>query len=140
LTTNSSLTLGDPVLDQEHAELQRLIEALRHAAPAQVPAALDALKAHAAQHFEREDAELRKLGDANASCHLDEHAAVLQSLAEVRAALDQPAPLPTMVARLVTELVRWLPEHVQVMDAGVAAVRTRQRLGGAPVLITRRES
>lgn len=140
MTTTSSLTLGDPVLDREHAELQRLIDALRQAAPDQVPAALDALQAHAALHFEREDAELRRLGGANATCHLDEHAAVLQSLAEVRAALDQPAPPPAMVARLVAELVRWLPEHVQVMDAGIAAVRTKERLGGAPVLITRRGS
>ncbi len=140
MTTSISLTLGDPALDQEHAELQRLIDALRQAAPAQVPAALDALKAHASLHFEREDAELRKLGDANATCHLDEHAAVLQSLGEVRAALDQPAPPAGMVARLVAELVRWLPEHVQVMDAGIAAVRTKERLGGAPVLITRRGS
>ena len=138
MTAGSSLALGDPVLDREHAELERLIDGLRQSGPAQVPAALDALKAHAAQHFDREDAELRKLGGANATCHLDEHAAVLRSLDDVRAALGQPSPAAGMVPRLVAELVRWLPEHVQVMDAGIAAVRTKERLGGAPVLVSRR--
>ena len=35
---------------------------------------------------------------------------------------------------------RWLPEHVTAMDAGVAHTRTRSRLGGAPVVLTRRSS
>ena len=44
------------------------------------------------------------------------------------------------LARLTAELRRWLPEHVTAMDAGVAHTRTRSRLGGAPVVLTRRSS
>lgn len=138
MTTTTPLTLGDPVLDQEHAELQRLIEALRNAPASEWIAALDALKLHAAKHFALEDGELRRLGGANATCHLDEHAAVLRSLDEVREVLAQPEPPPDMIPRLVTELMRWLPEHVLEMDAGIASVRTKERFGGSPIQITRR--
>jgi hemerythrin-like metal-binding protein len=136
--TTVSIALGDPVLDREHAELQRLIDALRQAPPANALAALDALKAHAAGHFGAEDADLRRLGGANATCHLDEHAAVLRSLDEVRAVLERGRPPADLVARLATELARWLPEHVQAMDASIASVRTRERFGGVPVQLTRR--
>lgn len=140
MNTANSLTLGDPVLDQEHQELQRLIDALLAAPAAQAVAALEALQSHAASHFALEDGELRRLGGANATCHLDEHAAVLRSLDEVKAVLARPEPPGDLVRRLATELLRWLPEHVQEMDASIAAVRTRERFGGVPVQITRRAS
>jgi hemerythrin-like metal-binding protein len=136
--TPNSISLGDPALDQEHAELQRLIDALRQALPADALSALDALKAHAENHFGLEDADLRRLGGANATCHLDEHAAVLRSLDDVRAVLEREQPPSDLVARLAAELTRWLPEHVQAMDAGIASVRTRERFGGVPIQLTRR--
>ncbi len=138
MNTETSITLGDPALDREHAELQRLIVALMQAPADRVAAALDALRTHAGKHFELEDADLRRVGGANATCHLDEHAAVLRSLDEVRQVLARPEPPLDMIPRLAAELMRWLPEHVQVMDAGIASVRTKERLGGAPVQITRR--
>ena len=133
------LTLGDPALDQEHAQLQRLIEQLLQAPPAGAMEALARLKAYAAMHFKLEDKDLRRIGDPNANCHLDEHAAVLRSLDEVAALLAGPQPRPVdLTRRLATELLRWLPEHVQVMDAGIASVRTRERFGGAPIQVKRR--
>lgn len=106
-------------------------------------ASLDALQAHASEHFALEDQELRQMRDGNASCHLDEHAAVLKSMDEVRgivAAGPDSTESAHLVARLTAELRRWLPEHVTAMDAGVAHTRTRSRLGGAPVVLTRRSS
>jgi hemerythrin len=140
----TALDLGDPKLDSDHAELQRLIERLLAAVPADILAALDSLKAHAATHFGEEDTDLRRIGNANATCHLDEHAAVLKSLEEVRELVSQASPAgeseQKLVRRLGAELVRWLPEHVQQMDSGIAQVRTRERFGGVPVQITRRAS
>jgi hemerythrin len=142
MTDSFSLQLGDPALDQDHAELLRLIHRLRDAAPSEALPALDELRAHAARHFEVEDADLRRQRDGNAQCHLDEHAAVLKSLGEVREILAAPAPLTearqSMLPRLVAELTRWLPEHVQAMDAAVASFRTKERLGGAPVVMSRK--
>lgn len=138
----SALILGDPALDRDHLELLRLIQTLRDAPLTEAVPALDELRSHAAKHFEVEDADLRRLRDGNSKCHLDEHAAVLKSLGEVREILAAgERDLETrqsMLSRLVAELVRWLPEHVQQMDAAVASFRTKERLGGAPVVIARR--
>lgn len=135
--------LGDPSLDADHAKLAHLVEALAGASAESVLAALDALRAHAAVHFAVEDQELREMKDGNASCHLDEHAAVLKSLDEVgRIVTTDPASRDSqvLVDRLVGELRRWLPEHVQAMDAGVANFRSKRRLGGSPLMIARRSS
>jgi hemerythrin len=146
MSESPALDLGDPVLDQDHAELLRLIHRLREAPLDKAHPALNELKAHAAKHFEVEDADLRRLRDGNSKCHLDEHAAVLRSLGEVSEVLARPAPTSeiegrqSMLSRLATELMRWLPEHVLQMDAAVASFRTKERLGGAPVVIARKRS
>ena len=135
--------LGDPTLDADHAKLADLVDRLAAAKGADVLASLDALQAHASEHFALEDQELRQMRDGNASCHLDEHAAVLKSMDEVRgivAAGPDSTESAHLVARLTAELRRWLLEHVTAMDAGVAHTRTRSRLGGAPVVLTRRSS
>jgi len=145
MTKNSPIffrPLGDAQLDAEHGELQRLAEALRAAPPQQLVAALDAVRAQVATHFEGEDRDLRRLGGHNAECHLDEHAAVLNSLYEVREILADPTVADHakqhLAQRLAAQLLQWLPEHVDQMDAGVAAVRDRERLGGTRVQITPR--
>jgi hemerythrin len=90
-----------------------------------------------------EDQDLHDMKDGNATCHIDEHAAVLKSLEEV---CVHVAPDPAsarsrdMLVRLVAELRRWLPVHVLEMDAAVASSRTRKRLGGAPIVLNLRGS
>jgi hemerythrin len=137
-----SLVLGDSALDEDHARLEQLIVQLRDAPPEQAVAALDALRAHADRHFSVEDLELRAMQDGNAKCHLDEHAAVLKSLDEVKGVLTQNEVAAeanaSLVRRLAAQLLSWLPEHVHEMDAGVASHRSKQRFGGAPVKIARR--
>ena len=133
--------LGDAMLDQDHAELFRLVQALLHTSGGTAVAALDRLRVEAGEHFDREDADLRRLGGNNASCHLDEHAAVLSSLDEVHSILRDPATPPEtaqrLVASLALELQRWLPEHVEAMDTGLAVVRSRSRFGAAPLKFAR---
>ena len=130
-----NLQLGDPALDAEHAEFAKLSQHLLAAPPHAALAALDDLRAHAERHFAAEDADLRRIGGPNTTCHLDEHAAVLKSLGEVRDLVERAEPAPELYQRLAVHLLDWLPEHVQHMDAGLATVRTQDRLGGAPVRI-----
>lgn len=130
------LTLGDAALDAEHLRLSQLGEALLVAAPADARAALQALHSHAREHFAHEDQDLREHGGANASCHLDEHAAVLESLAMVSmrlAAAPTGAAELDLVERLALEWLRWLPVHVAEMDAALAQARTRARFGAQPL-------
>lgn len=136
--TEPTLTLGDPRLDRDHAELQRLAQRLAQTRNRQeVLAALDALARHCAAHFATEDEDLRLMqGNDDAVCHIDEHAAVLKSLAEVKDwvnANDDAAGTANLVQSLCAELERWLPEHVHYMDSAVAAYRSKNRFGGVPV-------
>ena len=130
--------LGDPVLDREHHDFAQLVSALADSTQADAATKLDALRALATSHFAHEDAELARVGGPNAQCHLDEHAAVLQSLGQVRAMIET-TPDMLLCHRLVAELQRWLPEHVQAMDAGLATSLTQTRLGGAPLVLHRRQ-
>ena len=138
----SELKLGEETLDRDHEELHALITRLLGASADDMVPALDALRAHAAQHFAMEDEHLRDMKDGNSKCHLDEHAAVLNSLDEVMVVLTQvdvaAEKKALLINRLATELLVWLPGHVHEMDAGVASHRSKQRFGGAPVKIARR--
>ena len=115
---------------------------LRDAPLDEVSRRLEAVREHASRHFALEDIELRAMADGNAKCHLDEHAAVLNSLDEVMVVLTQvdvaAEKKALLINRLATELHVWLPGHVHEMDAGVASHRSKQRFGGAPVKIARR--
>ena len=139
---NHPLTLGDSVLDEDHLRLEDLVLQLRDARLDEVSRRLEAVREHASRHFALEDIELRAMADGNAKCHLDEHAAVLNSLDEVMVVLTQvdvaAEKKALLINRLATELLVWLPGHVHEMDAGVASHRSKQRFGGAPVKIARR--
>lgn len=138
------LTLGDPLLDADHAEILRLTDQLENASrPDDVVRALDALIEHCVEHFAAEDSDLRqmsKVEDDDAHCHIKEHGTVVKSLKEVRDYVAKGAE-PVNVARnilaLCHELRRWLPEHVKFMDGAVAHYRTKARFGGAPILISK---
>lgn len=138
-----NLVLGDPRLDQDHAELLRLTRQLEAARNKnEVLDALQALEEHATTHFAVEDTDLRAMkGNDDAQCHVDEHAAVLKSLAEARdwiAQNEDVLKMVNLVQSLCAELNRWLPEHVQYMDAAVAAYRSKNRFGGVPILFPSR--
>lgn len=139
---NHPLTLGDSVLDEDHLRLEDLVLQLRDAPLDEVSRRLEAVREHASRHFALEDIELRAMADGNAKCHLDEHAAVLNSLDEVMVVLTQvdvaAEKKALLINRLATELLVWLPGHVHEMDAGVASHRSKQHFGGAPVKIARR--
>lgn len=141
-TTQAPPSLGDTVLDADHALLHQRIRELLEAPAASHVAALDALRASAAGHFGAEDEDLRRMGDGNSQCHLDEHGAVLKSLDEVRDVLAgdrlDAAGKAQLVRRLGMQLLDWLPHHVQEMDEAVARHRVKQRFGGAPVRIAKR--
>lgn len=129
--------LGDPALDEDHARLRELIEDMLQSTSATSVATLDAVHAHAQRHFAEEDVDLRTMRGGNASCHIDEHAAVLKSLVEVREVLlgesSSEGDKALLLQRLARQLLSWLPEHVQEMDRAVAMERTKARFGGVAI-------
>jgi hemerythrin len=133
-----SYGLGFGAMDDTHHEFVECVDAMLVCTDDALPAALDRFAEHAQQHFDEEQRWMSESGFPSAGCHLDEHAAVLKSVAEVREVVRQGR---LNVARaLARELMRWFPGHAEAMDKGLANWMATQRLGGAPVLIRRTAS
>jgi hemerythrin len=127
--------LGFAAMDATHREFVECVQALLGSCDAALPEALEQFAAHARSHFDEEHNWMQQTAFPSAQCHLDEHDAVLKSVAEVQALVVQ-GQLPIARA-LAAELARWFPHHADSMDASLARWMTQQRLGGAPVLIRR---
>lgn len=127
--------LGHQTMDETHHEFVACVHTLLIAEDADLGNALEAFAEHAHSHFGDEDTSMRETAYGSAGCHIDEHAAVLRSLDEVRAMLAQGRT--DVVRSFARALVDWFPEHVRVMDQGLARWLTQQKLGASPVVIRR---
>ena len=135
LTWNDGLLLGFAPMDDEHRELVRRLQALRHADAEALAARLDEFTAHARQHFAAEDAWMTDTAFPPRDCHMDEHAAVLNSLDEVRelVARGRTEPVPS----LVTALLDWFPGHAHHLDSALAAWMCKRRFDARPLVLRR---
>jgi hemerythrin-like metal-binding protein len=100
-----------------------------------LPACLDVLALHLQAHFDEEDRWMEETQFPARGCHIDEHAAVLQSVHQVQALLAQGDA--AVCRRLSEELARWFPGHADYLDSALADWLCKQRLGGKPVVIRR---
>ena len=128
--------LGHLSMDDTHREFVECVDALLTTTDDNLAAALEAFAGHALRHFGEEDDAMRETAYGSAGCHIDEHAAVLRSLDEVRTALAEGRP--QVVRSFARALTDWFPEHVRVMDQGLARWLIQRQLGAAPVVIRRR--
>ncbi len=132
--------LGYPAMDATHRDFVDCVAALQAAGNADVLARLDAVATHLIEHFHQEEAWMADSGFPAAQCHADEHAAVLKSVREVRAMLDDGAqdPARVQVARdLAAALENWFPGHADYMDAALSHWMSKRAHGGAPVVLRR---
>jgi hemerythrin-like metal-binding protein len=118
LPWSDALELGLAFMDDTHREFVDLLAQAESASDAALPAAWDALVAHTADHFGREDAWMRATRFSSSNCHTLQHQAVLAVLREgaARAAQGDLAPARQMIG----ELAVWFPHHAQSMDAALA--------------------
>jgi len=135
---DDSYELGHDEMDGTHREFVTCVDAMLQADDDGQGLALDAFAAHARRHFAEEDHWMAQTAYGNAGCHVDEHAAVLKSIDDVRAALASGRH--DVVRSFARALADWFPEHAQVMDQGLARWLVERRLGGSPVLIQRRKA
>ena len=132
---HDGLLLGHTPMDEEHETFVHLMGALMHARDETLASALDALAAHAQQHFETENAWMAETGFPARACHTDEHAAVLGSVQGVQHRLAQGDF--AVARRLCAELQAWFPAHAQHLDSALAHWLCKLRLGGKPVVLRR---
>ncbi|MDB5868733.1 MAG: hypothetical protein JWP96_1065 [Polaromonas sp.] len=133
---SDSFLLGLPAMDATHREFVDCVAALQSAADAELPDRLADFERHTVAHFAQEEQWMNSTEFPAAQCHADEHAAVLASVREVQALLQQGTS--QQVARDLTQaLVDWFPGHADYMDASLSQWMSKRSHGGAPVVLRR---
>lgn len=129
--------LGYAPMDHVHEAFYRAALRLLAADELDAPAAIEALESHLIEHFGLEEKWMRDSGFPAAACHVDEHAAVLTSVEQVRHALAQGHAGAELLHRLAQQLLAWFPSHADYMDSALAAWMCRRLHGGQPVVVKR---
>jgi len=135
LVDQGALPLGYAPMDRLHDEFIVLVNALAEAGDHVVADALDALASNAKEHFGAEDRWMHETDFPARECHVDEHAAVMRSIAGVQrrvACGDFEA-----ARRLANELIAWFPGHADYLDSALAHWMCKRRLGGVPIVVHR---
>ena len=135
LAWDDGFALGQQEMDLAHREFVDCVDALLTSDDEALEAALAVFERHARTHFAQEEEAMRSSRYDSARCHVDEHAAVLESLRQVKAALAQGRT--EVVRAFAVALADWFPGHTEVMDKGLASWLARQRWGGTPMAVTR---
>ena len=136
LRWSDAALLGYGPMDATHEEFVHLLGELQCASDAQQTQALERFADHLRAHFEQEDGWMASTGFPPRDCHVDEHAAVMASVQQVRALLAQGDH--KVCRRLADELARWFPGHADYLDSALAAWMCKQQLGAQPVVVRRR--
>lgn len=132
---HDGMLLGYAPMDTVHEEFVACIDALLQAPGPAMLDALDALAAHAREHFDAEEAWMSETAFPAHACHAAEHAAVMRSVEGVRRRVVGGEP--GTARRLARALADWFPGHADFMDAALAHWMCKQRLGGTPVVVRR---
>ena len=127
--------LGYTPMDDVHEVFVTLIEQLQCAEDPALSGLLAQLASHLKQHFEMENDWMRETAFPPRDCHIDEHAAVMQSVLEVQGLLAQGHV--AICRELVDELAAWFPRHADHLDSALAHWMTKRSLGGKPVVVRR---
>jgi len=132
---SDDLRLGYEPMDDTHEEFVQLLSDCQGASDGQLVELLEQLERHTQEHFREEDRWMTETSFPPRECHMEQHEAVLRSIREVRALLDQG---DIAVARsLVDALADWFPNHATHLDSALAHWMFKRRYGGKPVVIHR---
>ncbi|WP_077034901.1 bacteriohemerythrin [Pelomonas sp. KK5] len=136
LLWDDDMRLGYEPMDETHREFADVVHALQTCAEAARPAALQRVIEHLRSHFDEEDALMREHDFPPRDCHIDEHAAVLQSAEDVAALVA--AGDSSAVPSFAQALADWFPGHAVHLDSALAHWMVKRQYGGKPVVFRRR--
>ena len=137
LVWNDARLLGFTPMDDVHKEFYTVALQLVTCTDETVAAALDLFENHAVSHFEQEDEWMRTTNFPPRDCHIEEHAAVLKSVGDVKAAVAEGRAGAELARDLGMHLFEWFPGHADYLDSALAAWMTKQTMGGKPVVFRR---
>lgn len=129
--------LGFTPMDETHEEFYRVSFDLLTCTAATAAAAMEAFERHAQAHFQQEEDWMRQTDFPPRDCHIDEHAAVMQSVREVREGLAAGRLDEAVVQDLARHLFEWFPGHADYLDSALAAWMSKRQYGGQPVVLRR---
>lgn len=130
--------LGYAPMDRTHEVFYAVAFRLLTCGDDDAAAAIAAFEDHAVEHFGQEEAWMHESAFPAAQCHVDEHAAVLASVREVRAMLASGQAGPALLHDLAQHLFAWFPGHADYLDSALAAWMSKRQYGGQPVVLKRR--
>ncbi|WP_061958638.1 bacteriohemerythrin [Cupriavidus pauculus] len=142
-TSDSSLAwsdarlLGFTPMDDVHKEFYALALKLVTCSDASAAEAIEQFEKHAISHFGQEDEWMRSTNFPPRDCHVEEHAAVLKSIAEVKQAVAEGKADAAIVRHIGMALFDWFPGHADYLDSALAAWMTKQNMGGKPIVLRR---
>jgi hemerythrin-like metal-binding protein len=122
-------------MDRVHQEFADLVGRMQQAPDDALAPLLDEFATHTRAHFEMENQWRTETAFPPRECHIDEHAAVMKSVDEVRALVAQGNT--TICRSLIAELVLWFPSHAHHLDSALAHWMSKLRTGGKPVVVRR---
>lgn len=132
---DDSLLLGFTPMDEEHRQFVDLVQTLQSCDASEIARHLASFEAHAKAHFAHEDGWMQETEFPARGCHMDEHAAVLKSVAEVRELVAQGAV--ALGRDLANELARWFPGHADYLDSALSHWMCKRQWGGKPIVLRR---
>ena len=134
---SDALVLGFRPMDETHEEFYRVAFGLLTCQSETMTDALEAFERHAVSHFAEEEDWMLSTEFPPRDCHIDEHAAVLSSVREVRAGVENGTFDVDTVHDLASHLFSWFPGHADYLDSALAAWMTKRTMGGKPIVIRR---
>jgi hemerythrin-like metal-binding protein len=132
---SDAFVLGHEPMDATHREFVALVRAMQSGPEAALAGLVADFEAHARRHFEEEDRWMLETGFPPRECHMDEHAAVLRSVVEVREVVARGEI--AQVRRLADALADWFPRHADWLDSALAHWLCKRAYGGKPVVLRR---
>ncbi|MFM0342244.1 hemerythrin [Paraburkholderia fungorum] len=129
--------LGFTPMDDVHEEFYEVVLRLVTCTDTNALTAIEEFEKHAVSHFEQEDEWMRTTNFPPRDCHIEEHAAVLKSVCEVKAAVESGQIDADVVHDFGLRLFDWFPGHADYLDSALAAWMTKQTMGGKPVVLRR---
>lgn len=116
LTTDAAAIIHE--MDREHDEINGVMQRLRAAPQAELPAIWDGLMAYAREHFRKEELVM-SIMDADAqAAHASDHVRMMQRLTDMQTVLDHPRLIRERLADL---LMDWLTDHIEQQDGPLMA-------------------
>jgi len=134
-TWTDDYLLGYGAMDQTHREFVTIVAALLGCEDAAVEGHLEAFARHAEAHFGEEDRWMEQTGFPPRDCHIEEHAAVMNSVRQVLEVVREGDAAEGR--RLARALADWFPGHAFHLDSALAQWMVKQTHGAKPVVIRR---